>query len=108
VDESFIAEVTFKNKPTQPVKISFLLFETWNVIKARFQKIRDSDGVCVICFEPEKEKDKCASMCETCCEFICLKCIVQNLQLKGGLKGRGCPVCREDMLKYANKLNIFD
>jgi len=102
LSEEHIAEITFVNKPNQPVRVQFLLCETWNVIKARVQKLQDSDGICVVCFEKEENKTGgCSHSCDTCCEFICVPCMKENVQTRGDTN---CPVCRTPIMAYSQQL----
>jgi len=102
LSEEHIAEITFVNKPNQPVRVQFLLCETWNVIKARVQKLQDSDGICVVCFEKEEETiSRSSCFCQTCCEFLCMSCLEKHAR---AFKRTNCPVCRTYILTYHNKL----
>jgi hypothetical protein len=101
VYDNYMTEITFHNKPTQQVKVRFLLLETWNVIKARIQKLQDSDGICVVCFEKEENGEGCSFTCDTCCEFICVSCVKDNFQTRGD---QNCPVCRTSLIAHLKKL----
>jgi hypothetical protein len=101
VYDNYICEITFHNKPTQTIKVYFLLLETWNVLKARFQKLQDSDGICVVCFEKEENKEGYSYTCNTCCEFICVSCVTDNLNTRNE---QNCPVCRTSLIAHLKKL----
>jgi hypothetical protein len=98
--DRYDVEITFRNKPTQPVRVRFLFFETWNVIKARVQKLQDSDGICIVCFEKEEGEGN-SNACDTCGEFLCTSCIEANFNTRGDEK---CPVCRTAIVKYFLKI----
>lgn len=107
---SYGIDIVFKNKPDQRLSLTFTTYDTWDKIKNKMQKLKESDGVCVVCCEVEKGKkkiirEKCCDVphckgtfkrvsiadntffCNTCCEFICKKCY-RNMD------GTLCPVCR--------------
>jgi hypothetical protein len=108
----------FKNKPDQLFELQFPAFDTWDQIKRKMDKLMESDGICVVCCEPEKPKKterkvRCGKGCEcgktvvnferptgicaTCCEMLCKSCWGQMYTTK-------CPVCRTCTRLYAHKL----
>ena len=104
-----ILEIIFMNKPDQEVLIKFAPFDTWDKIKKKFQKLIESDGICVVCCEKEKGKKKIITrpcidcdcghtnksveidayshICQTCCEYVCMSCMTK-------CDDYTCPVCR--------------
>lgn len=123
IDEAFLSSngifMTFKNKPDQPVKALFALFDTWDKIKKKTEKLAESDGICVVCCEPEiypLEKKLCVlpdgekkhiykrkdvEMCNHCCEFICRPCTRKFIETS---REHRCPVCRMCILAYKLKM----
>jgi hypothetical protein len=112
-------EMVIRNKPEQKIVLTFAMFDTWNKIKSKVEKLVSSDGICVVCCEQEKGKktmvrEKCCDtphckgtivkvdiegrtgICQNCCEYLCRKCY-------GGQQGMKCPVCRQCMWIYAHK-----
>jgi hypothetical protein len=126
LEESFLYKeglyLTFKNKPEQVIEANFALFDTWDKIKSKMDKLVKSDGICVVCCEPEirplqkvviKENGKksyrykrpSVRMCDSCCEFTCMSCFTSMLENGVGNKGHKCPVCRTCLLEYKHKLD---
>jgi hypothetical protein len=111
-------DIIFKNKPDQRLRLSFTCMDTWDKIKQKFAKLMESDGICVVCCEMEKgrkkmvkrpcqdcdcghtervvEIDSLTSICQSCTDYVCCKCI----NTMDGLK---CPICRECMRLYKHK-----
>ena len=78
--------------------------DTWAEIKRKMDKLIESDGVCVVCFDKEISEceEGCSKACKCkikfipakdclycldCCELLCLKCFENMTTVK-------CPVCR--------------
>jgi hypothetical protein len=98
-------ECIWKNKPDQVLEIQFTAFDTWDKIKRKMDKLKDSDGICVVCCEQEnsgrkeikvRTKGYCTTtttfesyvrICNSCCEFVCKSCVMK-------MDGVKCPVCR--------------
>ena len=124
---SFLAQdglyLTFTNKPDQRIKADFALFDTWDKIKTKMDKLVKNDGICVVCCEPEilpleknliirngkksyRYERPISRMCDTCCEFTCVACF-RGARDTGidNKKAHKCPVCRTCLLTYKNKLD---
>jgi len=115
-----LTHLIFKNKPDQLLQLHFQMYDTWDKIKMKMNKLRDSDGLCVVCCMMEKGKKKIVRrpcegcdcghtfraveietltfVCETCCDYACRDC-----RLKFGVKESKCPVCRECLNAYIHK-----
>lgn len=126
LDESFLSKqglyLVFKNKPDQFIKADFALFDTWDKIKSKMDKLVKNDGICVVCCEPEilplqkvvifidgkkshKYQRPVSQMCDTCCEFTCMSCFKGMRDTGIDAKvGHKCPVCRTCLLEYKHKL----
>jgi hypothetical protein len=118
-----LVQIVFENKPDQLLQLRFQVYDTWDKIKMKMDKLRDGDGVCVVCCEMEKGKKKmvkrkcncgeCGNMyrdvvidtlthvCESCCEYVCGDCAVK---FEGTYRNK-CPICRETLTKYRDKHN---
>lgn len=102
-----VPRVIFKNKPDQSFCIMFITKDTWADIKRKMNKLIESDGLCVVCFEKEihpetnpcknKECDckfkkdipeKDSMYCFDCCEMLCFNCFET-------IRSCYCPVCRK-------------
>jgi hypothetical protein len=84
----------FSNKPQQDVLLQFIMFDTWDKIKNKVNKLIESDGICAVCYEMEKpEKGKCVGICNSCCEYVCKDCVRK-------MDGVRCPVCRVCVVQY--------
>jgi hypothetical protein len=112
-DDTAIVSIQFN--PDQLIVLDFVLFDTWDKIKSKVQKLIDSDGICVVCMEQEKGKKKmikCACgcgerkvvphfvsrTCSSCCEFVCESCRTK-------MNGNKCPVCRVCIDRYMHIYN---
>jgi len=91
--------LTFKNKPDQPLTFEFHMFDKWDKIKMKIDKLRDSNGECAVCYEikPSK-KNEPTFFCPHCCEFLCIKCYSQFNE--EGKEYSECPVCRQCLSTY--------
>ena len=112
-------DMVIRNKPDQEILLASAMFDTWNKIKSKVEKLVSSDGICVVCCETEKGKktmvrEKCCDtphckntivkadiegrtgICQNCCEYLCGKCYK-------GQKGMKCPVCRQCLWIYTHK-----
>ena len=115
----FGLEMVIHNKPDQKIVLAFTIFDTWNKIKSKVEKLVSSDGICVVCCEKEKGKktmvrEKCCDtphckstivkveiegrtgICPNCCEYLCRNCYESQ-------QGMKCPICRQCMAIYAHK-----
>jgi hypothetical protein len=99
-------QLTFKNKPNQPLRLVFHMFDEWDKIKMKMDKLRDSNGECVVCCETEKikAKNELTLFCSHCCEFTCLKCLSQF----GEEKNDNCPICRQPLSTYFALYALID
>ena len=88
-DDQGIIEIVFAKGFT--MRADFILWETWNVIKARIKKLSEWDEICIVCFS----KSRAFITCFVCCETICKDCMekhaIQN-------KTTHCVVCRSDFM----------
>jgi len=118
---SDILHCDFKNKPDQILQLQFAAFDTWDQIKRKMDKLKESDGICVVCCEMEKPKKKIvkvpcphgckcgktilvpeypAGICNSCSEFICRSCWNK-------MGSNKCPVCRVCLGTYKHKLDTI-
>jgi len=106
-DGIYYPRVIFKNKLDQAFALTFMMKDTWVDIKRKVEKLIESDGICVVCFEKEKYRispkvdyPKCdTTYCPHCCELTCVSCIRT-------MKGNDCPVCRKDMEEVFNHYKL--
>jgi hypothetical protein len=98
VEDDFRPRIIFKNKPEQMFSAMFIMKDNWCDIKRKMNKLVESDGICVVCFETETfEKMQGGKFpvgdskyCFNCCEMICEGCYDK-------LKTNECVVCRKDL-----------
>jgi hypothetical protein len=84
-DEYPRLSIIFHKNPALEFNTYFALTDTWDRIKNKVKKMAESDGLCVVCFEPQKSA--CPPFCPTCCEITCFDCIKTSGKMN-------CPVCR--------------
>ena len=85
----WVVEIDFEKGFT--MRAYFILWETWNVIKARVKKLSEWDGICIVCFS----KPRAFMTCFVCCETICKDCIKKHAKQSHTLQ---CVVCRSDWM----------
>ena len=83
--------IIVNNKPNQRIYLKFVISDRLNIIKNKLDKLIKSDGICVICCEPEIYDG--SRICDTCCEFVCNACCMK-------IEGCKCPVCRTCIWTY--------
>jgi len=89
--------IKFKKNPALEFKTYLALTDTWNSVKSKVKKLSESDGLCVVCFEPENTTNY-AHTCPTCCEITCQPCIITVNKIT-------CPVCRSCLLAAQHALD---
>lgn len=94
-EEPPFLDFTFTKNPALKFKTTIALTETWNVVKRSVQKMAESDGICVVCFETPKYDY--IPHCPTCNEVVCGPCVVASKTTK-------CPVCRSCLFMDIHKL----
>jgi hypothetical protein len=88
--------IKFKKNPALEFKTYLALTDTWNSVKSKVKKFSESDGLCVVCFEPQ-ETTSYAHSCPTCCEITCQPCLTT-------VNKTTCPVCRSCLLAEQHAL----
>jgi hypothetical protein len=88
-------EISFTKNPALLFATNIALTDTWNVVKRSIQKLAESDGICVVCFEIPKTDY--LPHCPTCSEIVCVPCV-------RAAKTSKCPVCRLCLCMDIHKL----
>lgn len=92
-DDQGIIEIDFVKGYT--MRADFILWETWNVIKARIKKLSEWDEICIVCFS----KPKNFMTCFVCCETICKDCMEKHVKHS---ETTHCVACRSDYMGRAD------